>query len=91
MSELYRAAEKPAVRALTMSRHLLEVRELVYDGNLAEAGKLLRGFRAHLAFLDFELARLESEMRAALAAGHGGHAARAAREGPPEVSHAPQL
>lgn len=66
MKELWRAAEKPAARAQTMMFHLLGVRDAIYAGDLREAEEGLRGFRAHLAFLDFELACLEAKLQAAL-------------------------
>jgi len=62
-----RAAELPAGRAGIMARELLEIRDAVYDGRFDVATELLTGFRTHMAFLDHELFRLESMIRAALA------------------------
>lgn len=58
------AAELPAVRAQTMARELWEVRNAVYDGNWDVVLEMLTGFRAHLGFLEHELARLEGMVHA---------------------------
>jgi len=61
---LGKAAELPASRARVMARQLLEVRDAVYNRQFDVAAELLIGFHSHMAFLDHELSRLESMIRA---------------------------
>lgn len=82
-----RAAEIPVVRTRTMLNDLLVVRDAVQGGEYGRAREVLTGFRAHMAFLDYELARLENMIGAALERS-GGHTGAAREDSPEEVSHA---